>query len=175
MIDYTSYNHAVFLKTSQILLNQAKTSEEGLFYYCLSSITFSAFSIEAFINHCGIHKEGSDWKNWDQTRPFPKFKDKLKRLKISEDNFANDLKKIFEIRHYVAHGRPDTKIHKNMPNGSNFEDLLITDFENKITLDNAEFIFEFTKKFIKYANEKSECNFKDIELFHIFGEDGGAY
>jgi hypothetical protein len=175
MMHYTTYSHALFLKTSETFLEHARTHKEGQFYYCLGSIVFCAFAIEAFVNHCGISKEGQDWERLVKTnKRHPTFDEKLSHLNVRKDIFEEDLKKIRNIRNFVAHGKPET-IHKNILDGSDFHSLMETEFEKSITLENTENAFTFSKKFMKHVNYQSGCNFSDVEIFHTFAEAGGSY
>lgn len=173
MIDFTFYSHTYFFKTSEIMLEHARSKKEGGFYYCLVSIVFTAFTIEAFINHCGAHLD-SRWNDWDKSKR-PKFKDKLKKLDVCLGEHANDIQKVFYIRDYVAHGRPDFVFYETVSPSVKMEELLVTEFEKNITLEKAEYFFEFLKLFMADVSRQSGCNFDEIELFHIFGEGGGVY
>ena len=175
MMDYTSYNHFLLLKTSETFLEHARTHKEGSFYYCLGSIVFCAFAIEAFINHCGIFKEGDNWKEQNNKGRWITIEEKLQTLGVELKNHKDKFYKIRDIRHYISHGRPDTKIYEKIKKDIDIQDYMQTDFEKQIKLVLAEDMFKFTKEFMKHINIESKCGFSNIEIFHIAGEGGGSY
>jgi len=52
----TVYTHVYLNIVAEEALNRAKTTEEGSFYSCMTAELFSAFCLEAYLNHLGSQK-----------------------------------------------------------------------------------------------------------------------
>ena len=58
------------LKRARKALDEAKSSDEGRMFNCMDTIVYSAFAMEAFINHIGSHLHDNWFK---KERSIPKY------------------------------------------------------------------------------------------------------
>ena len=90
------------------MLELAESSDDGQLYNLISSITFSAFTLEAYFNHLGSHLHG-DWLEKERKLPkLKKYKYFCKDLKIDIDfnkRPYSTITKIFSFRDTMAHGK----------------------------------------------------------------------
>lgn len=175
-MDYFNHNtFATYYKTAEFLFENAKKSEEGQFYNLISSISFCAFSIEAYINHQGLI-EDKQWKEWDKNE-HPTLKSKIKKLaKIIGFNIdLNDevfsiITPLFKFRDIIVHGHTElvAKKVKNPQNNSNGALLnLSSNIENFCSIKNAENILNKTKKIILEINKHSTFKIAESRLFSL--------
>ncbi|WP_072679611.1 hypothetical protein [Arcobacter sp. LA11] len=125
-MDYFTYKSFAYnFKASSFFLKNAETSKEGAYYNRLSSLLFSALTLESYINHKG-YEECTDWEKWDKEQK-PSIKNKIKKLYTiySKDVNFNDkpfstINILFKIRDEIVHGRTYiiSKKIKNPPNNS---------------------------------------------------------
>jgi hypothetical protein len=69
-------------RTSEVLLEKAKAEPQGSYYLILGSLTFSAFALEAFLNHLGENIFGS-WIDLESISPRAKLNVICERIKIN--------------------------------------------------------------------------------------------
>jgi len=131
-----------------------KDSEEGRFYNCLKAMVFSAFSLEAYIFHTGIHEE-SEWVKIEK-RLSPK--QKLVRLtsrRVYLPDFSTrpflTFDQIFEFRKLIVHGKTEHLHIEEIRGGEiGYEpEMLLASWEKMITLDNAISFVEDSQSMIK--------------------------
>jgi hypothetical protein len=97
---------------AKYMLGIAKESKDGQLYTCISALIFSAFMLEAYLNHLGRIKH----PDWDKIeRKYPKIK-KFTRfaeeagLTLSLNNRPyQSLVKLFTYRDSMAHGKTVTE------------------------------------------------------------------
>lgn len=149
----------------------------GSFYLILSSLAFSAFTIESFINHCGQTKF-SDWYRWDKDN-HPNLEVKLKRLKIEKIVFGSEFSELFKLRDQIVHGKTifhSDDFSKKIPisfKGS--EKLLRNSFEEQIKLNNAKRYLTLVDQWIDQINLLSGINFPDAYILYGAGEGDLSY
>ena len=143
----TSFSYVTLHNAAHFSLDEANKSEDGRFYHCLSAMIYSAFCLEAYLNHLG-QIEFSDWKKIERRKsPIQKL-DMLSKNR----NFSPDLSKppfdyfdkIFAFRKKIAHGQTE---HIHIEEIQEREvgdtpDYPATDWERTINLDNASSFVE---------------------------------
>jgi hypothetical protein len=94
---------------AKYFLHLAEQSEEGQFFTAQSSLLFSAFTHEAFLNTLGP-KILSFWEEVEYLSPYQKLTILTATLQYKPD-FAKrpyqTLKSLFEFRNAIAHGREE--------------------------------------------------------------------
>ncbi len=92
-------------------LKQAKQQESGRFYACMTAGVFSAFTIEAFLNHLG-QRRVQEWKAFERKLgPYEKLILLKQMLHFSADTSKppfQTLRDILRLRNSLAHGKTAT-------------------------------------------------------------------
>jgi len=138
----TVRTYIYLIRTADQALESAESAESGLFYNCLSCITFAAFALEAYFNHVGSSLI-PHWEHYERKlSPSEKLDLLNDALKLSIDRGTapfNDFKRLQWFRNFTAHGRTITETvveeHKlldseSVPTGD-------TEWERECTLGNA--------------------------------------
>lgn len=106
----TIYTYAYLYEAARQSLMQAKSTEAGQSYNCMSTIVFCAFTLEAYFNHLGKQKLSSWTKIERKLGP----KEKLALLLDIIDHTVDDSRKpfqtlieIFKFRDALAHGKTE--------------------------------------------------------------------
>ena len=131
---------------SYVMLEKAKKDPEGSYYQLMASLVFTAFTLEAFLNHIGQ----SIFKCWDdleQLSPLRKLNLIAETLEIRKDEGKRPfqtISKLLRFRNDVAHGKTvhlkstdqitvvDSEFDQHM------RDSLQTPWQNYCNLENAE-------------------------------------
>jgi len=99
--------HASLWHTSWCLLEAGKANREGSYHQFLSSIVFTAFTLEAYLNHIGA-KLFASWDDIDKLSPEAKLKLICERLElpINQGNRPwQTVRTLIRVRNRLAHGR----------------------------------------------------------------------
>lgn len=152
---------------AKISLDDAIKNNEGRFYKTMTSIIFSAFTIEAYCNHILKNNE-ENWKGLERLPPFVKLEELYKSYGIKFDKSKRpiqSIKTMFDFRNMMAHGKTETnndskKLKKDILSISQSDllDLSKTKWEEINSLKNAEIIFEDMEKIIRLINSVIEKN-----------------
>lgn len=99
--------YAEMWHASNVMLGKATENPEGSFYQLMASLIFTAFTLEAYLNHIGQ----SIFKCWDDLEQLPP-KRKLnlitEKLRIEKDDSKRPFQtvaRLFKFRNDVAHGK----------------------------------------------------------------------
>lgn len=180
-MDYFTYKSFAYnYKASTFFLKNSELSDAGRYYNILSSILFSALSLEAYINHQGS-LDIVNWEKWDKEEK-PSIKQKLKKFSTFND-FKIDytiepyssINILFDIRNVITHGQTITikkKIKKPQNNSKAALKDLETDLEKQCTIKKAKEFNKRTKKIIELLNEHS---INKIKKSHLWNLGGGSY
>ena len=106
----TSFAYVTLYSAAYYSLKAAKDSMDGRLFNCLSAMVFSAFSLEAYLNHLGT----SEFPNWVKIERRKSPKQKLEML-TAKKGYSSDFSKppfetfdkIFKFRKQIAHGRTE--------------------------------------------------------------------
>ncbi len=146
---YAGLGHA-----ARCLRHTATTVEEGSFFTEMSSLIFSAFTLEAYLNHVG-EKLIPYWEELDRLPYYKKLKIITKLISIEPDASMRPyqtIKKLFRFRNNIAHGKsqiiiPDPKITDVNDDLSNYGQPK-TDWEEYCNLNNVNMAIEDVEKII---------------------------
>jgi len=130
--------------TSYCLLQKGLEQRKGSFHQYMASLVFTAFALEAYLNHIGS-KIFSCWKDLERLSPKEKLNVIAERLKVKIDYGKRPwqvMKNLFEFRNDIAHGK-SMKIKTN-------EILKVDNYEDNV------------RKFIQTRWEKY-CSRKNAE------------
>jgi hypothetical protein len=123
-----------------IYLKYAQEEEKYRLYNCMIVMVFSAFALEAYINHLG-EKYIHDWERYEKK----KFKDKLKHVflttsyttKLESKPFCY-IDEIFDYRKQIVHGRTEKIINRQKLIIGDIPKLPETEWQKHTNLMNAE-------------------------------------
>lgn len=171
--------YAEMWHASHVMLDNAKDNPEGSFYQLMASLIFTAFTLEAYLNHIG-HNIFKYWKDLEQLSPKRKLNLITEKLGIERDDSKRPFQtvaKLFRFRNDVAHGKT---VHLKSENMVKVADLdralnrtvyhLETSWEKYCSLRNAERAREDVKKIIHNLHKASGMT--DHTLFS-FGQEVG--
>ncbi|MBQ0797802.1 MAG: hypothetical protein KBT63_00860 [Porticoccaceae bacterium] len=159
-MDYFTYNtYAENIKAAEHFVSMAQEHSLGQRWNLVAAVAFSAFSIEAFINHVGKEQD-DDWHEWDKIDR-PNYEQKLKKLNV---NLNGELKhhfaELFQLRDMIAHGRTisvSKKVRKPQNNLKCAMGNLSSEFESRTTLSKVNILVAEAKNVIAFINTETIC------------------
>ena len=141
--------------------SQASPKPEGWFYPCLASLTFFAFTFEAYLNHLGsiLFRR---WDDLEQLSPMRKLNVIAERLGVTvvfgESPFQI-IKQLFSFRNNIAHGKSELVedgITVPMDDSNNsLHSIPRTDWEEFCTLQTATFVKRDVEMSISLLHKKA--------------------
>lgn len=145
---YAEMRHA-----SRVILEKAKQDPEGAFYQWMASLVFTAFMLEAFLNHVGqnVFKCWTDLER--KLSPLEKLNLITEKLGIEKDDGKRPFQTVpalFKFRNDLAHGKTihleeEQIVVMDLDGDSDHKHLrksLETHWEKYCTLKNAERVLE---------------------------------
>jgi len=154
---YVEMRHA-----SHVILEKAEEDLEGSFYQIMASLIFTAFTMEAYLNHIGQHT----FKCWDdlEGRLSPKSKLNLitEKLQILTDYGKRPwqtFSDLFRFRNSVAHGKSELLKSDNQIRlvddtlDKHMHEFLETEWEKYCTAENAKQALEDVETIIKAVHK----------------------
>jgi hypothetical protein len=143
------------------LLLQGRSEEEGSYYQFMGSLVFTAFSLEAFLNHIGP-KLFMSWSDHERLGPREKLDLVACRVGVKVNYGQRPwqiMKKLFEFRNDVAHGKSVKVLKKDTIPLKRYQpgpvDLARTRWEEFCTHKNAERAREDVERMVHALNEAS--------------------
>jgi hypothetical protein len=94
-------------RTSYRLLRQAEEKHEGAYFPIMASLIFTAFTLEAYLNHIGKQIFGC-WKDLERLSPRSKLNVLAEKLGIEKNDNEQPFQtvtELFDFRNKVAHGK----------------------------------------------------------------------
>ena len=137
------------------MLELAESSDEGQLYSLISCITFSAFTLEAYLNHLGAHLH-DDWLQQERNLPkLKKYKSFCKTLNVKFDFHKrpySTITKMFSFRDTLAHGKTtmdaiNKEISIEIDNSTNFS--VGAPWLEFSTIENAKMVLEDMQDVVK--------------------------
>jgi hypothetical protein len=132
-------------RVSYWTLDQAKSEKKGSYFQIMASLVFTAFTLEAYLNHIG-QTMFEDWKDTERNMsPYEKMDLIAKKLDLKIDYGKRPfqtMKQLLEFRNDIAHGKTvllqeeKTKI-VNLDNDEYMHNTLETGWEKYCTLTKA--------------------------------------
>lgn len=158
--DKTVYTFAYLRAAGWHALQEAKQKEEGRFYQCMTSQLFSAFCLEAYINHVGKAK----LPYWEKLERKLGPREKLEiisheigyKINFGERPFQS-FESIFKLRNLLVHGRTEFIEEESEQILDEGEKPAISQakWQSYINIDTAIKFSEDTKEMIDLLNTKA--------------------
>ncbi len=151
-----SYLHAA----SRQALEEAKDNEKGSYYNLMISLVFSAFTIEAYLNHLGAEIIPF-WLTIERSlSPSKKLEVIAVQLSKSIDYGRRpfqSFKSIFQLRDFLAHGRTEyiSKESIQFLSDGDKPELPQAEWQKDITAEIVQRYFDDTEEIIKYLHDVS--------------------
>ena len=101
------YTYSELLHASRVMLHKVTEGQGGSFYNVMASLMFTAFALEAYLNHVGSHLFEC-WEDLERLSPLAKMNLLSERLGIkqhSERRPYQTVGKLFKFRNSLAHGK----------------------------------------------------------------------
>ena len=132
-------------RTSEVLLDRAKAEPVSSYYTVLASLAFSAFALEAFLNHIGEHLF-TTWREMEPLSPKAKINVLCERLALTPKWGAQPWQVVPEIigfRNKLAHGKNEVLrfedvVEKDEKYDDIWREFLFADWQRYATAENAE-------------------------------------
>lgn len=139
--DRTIYSYVVLQDVAEYELEMAKNTEEGRFYNCLTAMLYSAFCLEAYLNHLG-NLEMPNWNKVERKSPMEKLNLLVEKRSYSPNFNERPFKtfgEIFEFRKKIVHGKTEHLKTEEIRDGevSGKPPMLMTLWEGLTTLEMA--------------------------------------
>lgn len=168
-----------FWRASEYLLKRGQGEERGSYFLFLSSLVFSAFSLEAFLNHIGEHLFNS-WGDLEKLRPKAKVNIIAEKLNIKVDygdTLWQIIPEVIGFRNKIAHGkntllREKRTIRANDKYEEIMHEFLFANWQNYATKENAIRVRQRLEEVFKIIHEKA--NIENDFLFQHGGQLSSA-
>lgn len=157
--------------TSKCLLERGVENPKGSFHQFMASLVFTAFTLEACLNHVGP-KLFDPWSDLERLGPHEKLKVILEKLQIHADHGKRPwqvMRDLFRFRNDIAHGKSEVvrtnskvPIHRHTDTDFGF---VQTKWEKYCTRANAEKAREDVEKIIKTIYETGQFE-NDYPFIH---------
>ena len=159
-MDHFTYNtYAENMKAAEHFMSTAQEDSLGQRWNLVAAVAFSAFSIEAFINHVG-ELQIENWREWDSSIR-PNTEAKLERLQVSLSKSSKvNFTELFQLRDMIAHGRTITiskNVRKPQNNLKGAINNLSSEFESRTTLVKVAALVSAAKEIIEFINSVTLC------------------
>jgi hypothetical protein len=182
----TVYTVGYLRSVSWHALEDAKESERGSYFNLMTSLVFSAFTLEAYLNHLGA-KIIPFWLTIERNLS------PAKKLEIIAVQLAKPIdygrrpfqsfKVIFQLRDFLAHGRTEHLTEKSIQFLSDGDkpELPKAKWQRQVTIENVQRYCDDTKEIIEYLHSASGLDFNPLHvpetagwLITLADEDGKA-
>lgn len=149
---------------SHATLEKAKKEGDGSFYQVMASLIFTAFMMEAYLNHIGPHIFKC-WGDLERLKPSSKLNIVAEKLGIEIDKGKRPyqtLSELFKFRNDLAHGKSVSLKSKSdeirlvaEPFDDYRDEGLQTEWEKYCTQDNANHALEDTTSIMKEIHQRA--------------------
>ena len=151
---------------SHVILKKAEEDKDGSFYEVMASLIFTAFMIEAYLNHIGP-RIIKCWGDLERLSPSSKLNLVTEKLGIEKNEGKRPyqtLSELFKFRNTLAHGKSvflkseyETRFVAEPSDKDGYESLQ-TEWEKYCTQDNANRALEDTEAIIKEIHKQAGVN-----------------
>ena len=156
----TVYTFAYLRAAGWRALEEAKQNEKGRFYKCMISQLFSAFCLEAYLNHIGNEKI-PDWEK-SERKLSPKEKLEIISHEIGckinyEERPFQTFKAIFKLRNELVHGKTKftSESNEQIIEGDETPVISQENWQDYINVESAIKFSEDTKEILETLNLKA--------------------
>lgn len=157
----TDKPYSTFANGAYFFYQKMQEKEEGKSFYIIGTMLFSAFAMEAYLNHAGKLKI----ENWDKVEKSFSPKQKIKRI-IDELNLDVNLgeppfqifHELFQFRKLIVHGKTKIIEHEFVTDRDVTKDFfpieLKSEWEWHTTIENGKRFFEDTQKMMENLHKQ---------------------
>ena len=99
--------YAEMWHASNVMLLKANKDPEGSYYQLMASLIFTAFTLEAYLNHIG-QRIFKCWKDLEWLSPSRKLNVIAEKLEVKKDDAKrpfHTVSKLFKFKNDIAHGK----------------------------------------------------------------------
>jgi hypothetical protein len=158
--------YAELWHTSLCLLKTGQAQEEGSFHQFMGSLVFTAFSLEAYLNHIGPKLfQVQCWNGLERLTPQDKLNVIAEKTGVQIDYGKRPwgiMKELFGFRNDVAHGKSikvaRVRVVPISKHESNMREFEKTAWEAFCTRHNAERARKDVEKIVLILHKKAEIN-----------------
>jgi len=122
--------HPILSNGAYFMLHMAEEQEMGRFYYLISSLMLSAFTIESYLNYIG-EKHIASWNEIEKECTIDKIK-KIGAISMLDMDWGQrpyqTIKSIFKFRNELAHAKPKILQGKTSIQEESFDGFDVKDF-----------------------------------------------
>jgi len=178
IVDREVKTYAEMLDISWHALEATKAVPGSAYQFYMASLVFTAFSLEAYLNHIGP-KVFKTWADLERLGPREKLNIIAEKLSLELDfgRFPwQEMKYLFEFRNDIAHGKTSIQRHSSVASlethrDRNLDDFVQTRWEKYCTPKNSVRARKNVKEMIRAIDAAS--GFKDENLFGLGIQIGG--
>jgi hypothetical protein len=149
----TILTYVVLHEASWSSLKQAKDAEGGRFYNCMAAMVFSAFAMEAYLNHVGPIYVAELWKKERSLGHDGRLKAIADAAKFTLDFSCrpfSTLPALFKFRDTLAHARTEHLAQEEVVETfGETPDLPEAEWEREVSLANAQMYHDDTEQMIR--------------------------
>ncbi|MBN1862310.1 MAG: hypothetical protein JW790_01525 [Dehalococcoidales bacterium] len=158
VITYAEIWHA-----SHVMLDRGERKAKGSYYELMASLIFTAFTLEAYLNHIG-KQIFSCWDDLEQLSPQKKLNVIAEKLGVDKDDGKRPfqtIKELFKFRNDVAHGKSVVLKSEDLisATGAELDDYMYrlpeTEWETYCSLENSKRAREDVKSIIERIHDAS--------------------
>lgn len=178
VVTYAEMWHA-----SNCLYKSGVENSSGCTYQFMASLVFTAFTIESYFNHIGPQLFRRNWKEFERLTPKGKLALVCDKLNITV-NYGHRpwqiLKRLFDFRNAIAHGKSTTVSDIKTPSLESYNQygvplgFALTDWEDYSTKENASKAREDVSRIINQIHAAGKFNGvpfrKGMQIYTAGGE-----
>jgi hypothetical protein len=179
LVERQVHTYAEMLHTARSLLIMGKNQEEGSFFQFMSSLVFSAFTLEAYLNHLGDKL----FRCWDKLErglsPMDKLHIIAEKIELNIDlgkRPFQSLNELFKFRNSLAHGKSEVVTEEKTISSNAVADYLfytpLTKWEEYCNQENASKALDDVEKIIAEIHHKANI---DGEILFFGGLISGSF
>lgn len=177
------FPHGRLRNGSWYMLQQAKTVEEGGFYSILSSMLFSSFCMEAYLNYLGS-KILDSWKHLERKLgPNEKLSLICEFLKLDLNKGERPFQTfgdMFKFRDYVVHAKAEHRENKpdediDLEDGWLPDGALPSKWVSQLNIENAQKYYDDARKMMEQLHVKAGLPMSDLIISERFSYDSTSY
>ncbi len=162
--------------TSRVLLQKGLEEEAGSAYQFMASMIFSAFTLEAYLNHVGAKLLPAGWQEHQWLGPMDKLQLIAKTVRVAVHPGRRPwqgAKKLLDFRNALAHGRTETITKSSqvpLAHAPANMFLLKTKWEKQFTKSSAERGQEDVTTIIQLIHEAAKVDAgSSTDILHMTG------
>lgn len=163
--------YVYLFKAAQFALERAESGKDNPFFDCMSTILFSAFSMEAYLNHIGR----AYFLKWEENFECLKPKAKLglisqERMRASVDFSCRPFQsfnELFNFRNKLAHGKTEKVSLVSHQEITEYPLQPFTKWEKLCTLETTKRLYDDTQKMIRILHFNTPDKKDPFSIYNV--------